>query len=127
MSIGFRPFFLLTGVHGALVVPLSLADYLGYGDDFTWWPAGLWHMHEMVYGYAIAVIAGFLLTTNGMLHFDIAALLVCALARLTAAVAPDTTVVALVVATMAWSVALTAFVVVYAPILVTPRPDDRLG
>lgn len=61
-GIGFRPFFLLAGVHGALAVPLSLADYLGYGGDFTWWPAGLWHMHEMVYGYGMAVIAGFLLT-----------------------------------------------------------------
>lgn len=62
LSIGFRPFFLLAGVHGALAVPLFLADYLGYGGDFTWWPAGLWHMHEMVYGYGMAVIAGFLLT-----------------------------------------------------------------
>ncbi|MFP6742012.1 MAG: NnrS family protein [Alphaproteobacteria bacterium] len=61
-GIGFRPFFLLAGVYGGLAVPLSLAAYLGYGGDFTSWPVSQWHMHEMVYGYAMAVIAGFLLT-----------------------------------------------------------------
>jgi uncharacterized protein involved in response to NO len=61
-SFGFRPFFLLAGLYGALAVPLSLAAYLGYGGEFTDWPAGVWHVHEMVFGYALAVIAGFLLT-----------------------------------------------------------------
>ncbi len=61
-SFGFRPFFLLAGLYGALAIPLSLIGYLGYGGEFTTWPAGLWHVHEMVFGYALAVIAGFLLT-----------------------------------------------------------------
>ncbi len=62
-SLGFRPFFL-----GAMVVAVVfMAIWMG-----AWafhWPmafAGLspiqWHAHEMIYGYGMAVIAGFLLT-----------------------------------------------------------------
>ena len=52
---------------------------------------------------------------------------VAAVARLCAAAVPDFTVTALVVAAVAWTAALTAFVVVYAPILFGPRPDGRPG
>ena len=61
-AYGFRPFFLLAGAYAALAVPASLAVYLGYGDWPMDWPIGLWHAHEMVFGYAMAVVAGFLLT-----------------------------------------------------------------
>jgi uncharacterized protein involved in response to NO len=58
--LGFRPFYLLAAVLAAIAVPVWLAQYLGWID----WPAiGLaWHMHEMVFGMAVAVIVGFLLT-----------------------------------------------------------------
>jgi uncharacterized protein involved in response to NO len=58
--LGFRPFYLLAAVLAASAVPVWLAKYLGWID----WPAvGLaWHMHEMVFGMAVAVIVGFLLT-----------------------------------------------------------------
>jgi uncharacterized protein involved in response to NO len=60
-SIGFRPFYLLASVFAALSVPLWAAQFSG------WLPAPylhgpLWHGHEMLFGYTIAVIAGFLLT-----------------------------------------------------------------
>lgn len=62
-SYGFRPFFLLAGIFAALMVPASLALYLGYGGDrLGEWPPGLFHAHEMIFGYTVAVIAGFLLT-----------------------------------------------------------------
>lgn len=62
---GFRPFFLLAGAFAALILPvwlLTLAGLLGttrYLDGMTW------HAHEMVFGFAIAVLAGFLLTAVG--------------------------------------------------------------
>jgi uncharacterized protein involved in response to NO len=58
--LGFRPFYLLAALLAAVAVPLWIAQYLGWID----WPrAGLgWHMHEMVFGMAVAVIVGFLLT-----------------------------------------------------------------
>ncbi len=61
---GFRPFFLLAGTFAALVLPvwlLILAGVLeppgpGYLAPLTW------HAHEMIFGFAVAVLAGFLLT-----------------------------------------------------------------
>ena len=57
-ALGFRPFYLLAGAYAALGVPLWALQYLG------WLPGAdpLWHAHEMLFGYAFAVIAGFLLT-----------------------------------------------------------------
>jgi uncharacterized protein involved in response to NO len=57
-ALGFRPFYLLAGAYAALSVPLWAAQFAG------WLPGAnpLWHAHEMLFGYAFAVIAGFLLT-----------------------------------------------------------------
>jgi uncharacterized protein involved in response to NO len=56
--LGFRPFYLLAGIYAALGVPLWALQFLG------WLPGAdpFWHAHEMLFGYAFAVIAGFLLT-----------------------------------------------------------------
>lgn len=60
---GFRPFFLFTAAWGALAMAAWLAMLAG------WLPmpavaggAVLWHAHEMLYGFAMASVAGFLLT-----------------------------------------------------------------
>ncbi|MBI3621010.1 MAG: NnrS family protein [Nitrospirae bacterium] len=63
LELGFRPFFL--GAAGfAVVSVLVWMGVLVFG-----WPLRLnglppvtWHAHEMIYGYSLAVIAGFLLT-----------------------------------------------------------------
>lgn len=57
-ALGFRPLYLLAGIYAALAVPIWAAQYAG------WLPAAnpAWHAHEMLFGYAFAVIAGFLLT-----------------------------------------------------------------
>ncbi len=58
--LGFRPFYLLAALLAAVAVPVWVAQYLGW---ISWRPLGLgWHMHEMVFGMAVAVIVGFLLT-----------------------------------------------------------------
>ncbi len=57
-ALGFRPLYLLAGLYAAAAVPLWAAEYAG-------WLRGanpLWHAHEMLFGYAFAVISGFLLT-----------------------------------------------------------------
>lgn len=57
-ALGFRPLYLLAGAYAALGVPLWALQYAGLLPG-----AGLnWHAHEMLFGYAFAVIAGFLLT-----------------------------------------------------------------
>jgi len=61
-SAGFRPFFLLAALWAAIAVPLWLAVYAhGYALR-TPLPALFWHGHEMVFGYGLAAVAGFLLT-----------------------------------------------------------------
>src|SRR5215831_576072 len=62
LSAGFRPFFLFASVWAAVAVPVWLALYVhGYGPQGVL-PAMLWHAHEMVFGYGLAAVAGFLLT-----------------------------------------------------------------
>ena len=58
---GFRPFFLLAGLHGALIVPLWIAMVLGWLELPVEMPVS-WHAHQMAYGFAAAGLAGFLLT-----------------------------------------------------------------
>jgi len=61
-SAGFRPFFLLAAIWAALAVPVWLATYVhGYALPARL-PAMYWHAHEMIYGYGLAAVAGFLLT-----------------------------------------------------------------
>ena len=61
-SAGFRPFFLLASAWAAIAVPVWLAAYVhGYTPRGPL-PAMFWHAHEMVYGFGLAAVAGFLLT-----------------------------------------------------------------
>ncbi|MGE8943378.1 NnrS family protein [Leptospira interrogans] len=62
LSYGFRPFFLF----GALWAALSVALWLPMLSGHLVLPSVLspieWHVHELVYGYVPAIVAGFLLT-----------------------------------------------------------------
>jgi uncharacterized protein involved in response to NO len=61
-SAGFRPFFLFGALWAGLAVPVWALAYL-LGGGMVWGlPGRDWHVHEMLFGYLAAVIAGFLLT-----------------------------------------------------------------
>jgi uncharacterized protein involved in response to NO len=61
-GLGFRPFFLLAAVAGAVLLALWLwLRSRGFAAAEHYGPIG-WHGHEMLFGYTVAVIAGFLLT-----------------------------------------------------------------
>jgi uncharacterized protein involved in response to NO len=62
LAYGFRPFFLLAGLFAALAMALWLADLAGGIVLPSALPAHIWHAHEMLFGFAAAAIAGFLLT-----------------------------------------------------------------
>jgi uncharacterized protein involved in response to NO len=62
---GFRPFFLLAGAFAALIVPAWLLALRGGVRVDGYLDPMMWHAHEMVFGFAVAVIAGFLLTAVG--------------------------------------------------------------
>ncbi|MEQ8354045.1 MAG: NnrS family protein [Kiloniellaceae bacterium] len=59
---GFRPFFLAAGLWAAAAVPLWLAVLLSGLAVPTLFDPLAWHAHEMIFGFAAAVVAGFLLT-----------------------------------------------------------------
>jgi uncharacterized protein involved in response to NO len=61
-ALGFRPFFLLAAVFAVAAVPLWLLVYQGLLTPASYLPPNVWHGHEMVFGFGVAVIAGFLLT-----------------------------------------------------------------
>ena len=62
LRLGFRPFYLGAAAYGMLAVPLWIAMLLGEVSlNLTVSPV-LWHAHEMLFGFAVAVIVGFLLT-----------------------------------------------------------------
>ena len=62
-QLGFRPFYLLASTFAALSIGL-------WGLQLTGWlpapylPTPLWHAHEMIFGFAQAVIVGFLFTAG---------------------------------------------------------------
>ncbi len=62
LAFGFRPFFLLAGLAGALTPPVFLAAYTGLIDADFGWPVTYWHGHEMIFGFVVAAVAGFLFT-----------------------------------------------------------------
>jgi len=61
-ALGFRPFFLLAGITAVLLVPLWVYHFTGAEAAFAYYDPLTWHGHEMLFGYNVAVIAGFLLT-----------------------------------------------------------------
>jgi uncharacterized protein involved in response to NO len=64
LRLGFRPFYLGAAAYGMLAIPLWIAVVVGRVSlNLTIAPV-LWHAHEMLFGFAIAVIVGFLLTAG---------------------------------------------------------------
>ncbi len=61
LSIGFRPFFLLATVSAIVLVPAWLG-VVGGGLGSAYFSGARFHAHEMIFGFAVAVIAGFLST-----------------------------------------------------------------
>ena len=60
-ALGFRPFFLSAGIYAVLLMALWLLVLRGVLTPGEL-PPPVWHGHEMLFGFAVAVIAGFLLT-----------------------------------------------------------------
>ncbi|MEZ4755003.1 MAG: NnrS family protein [Bdellovibrionota bacterium] len=62
-ELGFRPFFIGAGVFAVVSILAWLLVY-GFQYPIQTTPYSLfeWHAHEMIYGFSLAVISGFLLT-----------------------------------------------------------------
>ena len=61
-SYGFRPFFLGAALFAGVAIPVWILILAGTGNPVLLSAARDWHVHEMLFGFLPAVIAGFLLT-----------------------------------------------------------------
>lgn len=62
LRLAFRPFFLGGSLLALVAVPLWL---VALGGGLGWQPAGgwlAWHRHELLFGFGLAIVGGFLLT-----------------------------------------------------------------
>lgn len=62
LALGFRPFFLLAAITAVLSMTAWPAIWRGVIVAPPYYGSVAWHAHEMLFGYGVAVIAGFLLT-----------------------------------------------------------------
>lgn len=62
LAKGFRPFFLLAAGLAATLAPAWLLVLEGRAHLDAYVDSTAWHGHEMIFGFTVAVVAGFLLT-----------------------------------------------------------------
>jgi uncharacterized protein involved in response to NO len=62
-QLGFRPFYLLASSFAALSIALWAAQMLGL-LPFAYLRGPVWHAHEMLFGFTLAVVVGFLFTAG---------------------------------------------------------------
>jgi len=62
-QLGFRPFYLLASAFAALSVALWALQFAGLVST-PYLSGPLWHAHEMVFGFTLAVVVGFLFTAG---------------------------------------------------------------
>jgi uncharacterized protein involved in response to NO len=61
-ALGFRPFYSLAAIFAVVSILVWLLSYTGAFQTGGYLRGIFWHSHEMVFGFAIAVMTGFLLT-----------------------------------------------------------------
>jgi uncharacterized protein involved in response to NO len=64
LALGFRPFFFAAGWIAVLLMLVFLGGYSAQDWQGNYFELRLWHAHEMLFGFTVAVIAGFLLTAT---------------------------------------------------------------
>lgn len=62
LQTGFRIFFLGATAYAVLSMAFWFVFYVAGGNIFVAMPLTVWHGHEMIFGFTMAVVAGFLLT-----------------------------------------------------------------
>jgi uncharacterized protein involved in response to NO len=62
-ALGFRPFYLLASSFAAVSIALWAAQFAGWVSH-PYLAGPIWHAHEMLFGFTLAVIVGFLFTAG---------------------------------------------------------------
>ncbi len=65
LKLGFRPFFSAAMIYGVVAMLLWMGMYFhGWSLPASSYPTTIWHAHEMVFGFGLAILGGFLLTAE---------------------------------------------------------------
>ena len=62
LRLGFRPFFLFGTLYSVIAVAIWVYAFQNGQPEALNVPAMWWHVHEMLFGFAMAIVAGFVLT-----------------------------------------------------------------
>jgi uncharacterized protein involved in response to NO len=62
-ALGFRPFYLLASAFAAISIGLWALQFAGW-IEHPYLQGPLWHGHEMLFGFTLAVVVGFLFTAG---------------------------------------------------------------
>src|SRR5690606_6173180 len=62
-QLGFRPFYLLASTFAALSIALWALQFAGWLST-PYLSGPMWHAHEMLFGFTLAVVVGFLFTAG---------------------------------------------------------------
>ena len=62
-ALGFRPFYLLAALFAVVSIGLWAAQVAGWLEH-SYLPGPMWHAHEMLFGFTLAVVVGFLFTAG---------------------------------------------------------------
>ena len=63
LALGFRPFYLLASIFAALSIGLWAMQFTGLAG-LAYLKGPVWHAHEMLFGFTLAVVTGFLFTAG---------------------------------------------------------------
>jgi len=61
-QLGFRPFYAVASIFAIVAMVVWLRAFAGFSGTGIYLHSVVWHSHEMLFGFAAAVIAGFLFT-----------------------------------------------------------------
>ncbi|ELA7313840.1 NnrS family protein [Vibrio alginolyticus] len=81
LRLGFRPFFLFGAIYAIVAIALWVWMFQDGQPNALAVPALWWHVHEMLFGFSMAIVVGFVLTAvqnwtgiNGTKHYMLLAL-----------------------------------------------------
>lgn len=63
-NLGFRPFFLFGALWSVLQISVWAVFQAGWISSVPFSDPLIWHAHEMIFGYVLAIVAGFILTAS---------------------------------------------------------------
>lgn len=62
LRLGFRPFFLLGSLYAIIAIVIWVWAFQAGQPTYLQVPALWWHVHEMLFGFSMAIVAGFVLS-----------------------------------------------------------------